>query len=200
MLNGNKRELKRICVYAASSSQVGETYLAAASELGQILAKNNISVVYGGGSIGLMGALADAVVAEKGTLIGVIPEFMMKLEWGNPHVSQMIITENLAERKAILMKDADAIIVLPGGTGTLEELSEALSFKKLGQLDCPIIMLNTIGFFDPLIAFFDRMVHDRFIRPEHQKLYSVVEHPAHVLDAINQAESWGENAHRLASL
>lgn len=200
MLNGNKRELKRICVYAASSSQVGETYLGAASELGCILAKQKIEVVYGGGSIGLMGALADAVLAEEGTLVGVIPEFMMKLEWGNPNVSEMIVTENLAQRKALLMKDVDAIIVLPGGTGTLEELSEAISLKKLGQLDCPIILMNVIGFFDPLIAFFDRMVHDRFIRPEHQKLYSVVEHPSQVLGAINQAESWGEHAHRLASL
>lgn len=200
MLEENKRELKRICVYAASSSQVNETYIAAATQLGLLLAKENLSVVYGGGSIGLMGALADAVLAEKGNLIGVIPEFMMKLEWGNPFVSEMIVTENLAQRKAILMRDADAIIVLPGGTGTLEELSEALSLKKLGQIDCPIILLNTIGFFDPLILFFERMVSDKFIRPEHLNLYSVVEHPQHIMMAINQTESWAENGHRLASM
>jgi len=196
----NTRNIKQICVYAASSSQASETYIAAASELGKILSQAHIDVVYGGGSIGLMGALAEAVLSEKGTLIGVIPEFMMKLEWGNPNVSKMIITENLAQRKATLMKDADAIIVLPGGTGTLEELSEAISLKKLGQIDCPIILLNTIGFFDPLIAFFDRMVQDRFIRPEHQKLYSIAEHPSQVIAAIHQAESWGDDAYRLASL
>lgn len=200
MLVEKNRNIKRVCVYAASSSQASNTYISAAYELGEVLSKDDISVVYGGGSIGLMGALADAVLKNEGKLIGVIPEFMMKLEWGNPLVSEMIITENLAQRKAILMKDADAIVVLPGGTGTLEELSEALSLKKLGQIDCPIILLNTIGFFDPLITFFERMVHDRFIRPEHQRLYSVVEHPSQVIAAINQAESWGDDAYRLASL
>jgi uncharacterized protein (TIGR00730 family) len=197
--NGEK-ELRRICVYAASSSQAGKDYIEAAKQVGRLLATGNITTVYGGGSIGLMGALADAVLAEHGKLVGIIPEFMMKLEWGNPHVSEMIITENMAERKLLLIKNADAIIVLPGGTGTLEEVSEALSRKKLGLLDCPIILLNTNGFFDSLVAFLERMIEDKFIRPEHRKLWEVAQDVSEILPLIQNAGSFGSSAHELASL
>ncbi len=199
-MDKGKKKLQRICVYAASSSQAGEDYIHAAQQVGSLLASENITTVYGGGSIGLMGALADAVLAGNGKLVGIIPEFMMKLEWGNPNVTQMIITENMAERKLLLMKEADAIIVLPGGTGTLEEVSEALSRKKLGLLDCPLILLNTNGFFDSLVSFLERMIEDKFIRPEHRKLWSVAQNTSEILTLIREAESLGNSAHELAAM
>jgi uncharacterized protein (TIGR00730 family) len=199
-MDKEKKKLQRICVYAASSSQAGADYIHAAQQVGSLLASENITTVYGGGSIGLMGALADAVLAGNGKLVGIIPEFMMKLEWGNPNVSQMIITENMAERKLLLMKEADAIIVLPGGTGTLEEVSEALSRKKLGLLDCPLILLNTNGFFDSLVSFLERMIEDKFIRPEHRKLWSVAQDTSEILTLIRKAESLGNSAHELAAM
>lgn len=182
--------VKSVCVYCASSTKISPLYLDTAYELGKILAAMRITVVYGGGSVGSMGALAKGTLSLKGEIIGVIPEFMMKLEWGNPNITRMIVVDTMAERKKMLIDNIDAVVVLPGGTGTLEEVAEVLSLKKLGMFQKPIIFLNTNGFFDHLIAFFNRMSDDNFILKEHNKMYSVVNSPNDVLKAINEAPEW----------
>lgn len=192
-------EIKTVCVYAASSSQVSETYKSEAYELGKLLAQNQTTVKYGGGTIGLMGALAKAVLEHKGHLTGVIPQFMMKLEWGNKEATELIITHDMAERKAILYKEADAVVALPGGTGTLEELAEIISLKKLGLFTKPIVILNTNGFYNSLIDFLEVMVTERFIRTEHKQLWVVVEHAHQVLPAIAEAPEFND-AHSFAAL
>lgn len=192
--------VKRICVYAASSSKVDQKYINDAYQLGSILAKSGITTIYGGGSIGLMGALAHGVLENNGTLVGVIPKFMMELEWGNPHVDEMHVVETMAERKQKLIENIDAIVALPGGTGTLEELSEALSLKKLALFTKPIVLLNTNQFYDHLIEFLGKMIEEQFIRNEHQDLYSVAQTPEEVLFTIKNAPQWSTDHIRLASM
>jgi uncharacterized protein (TIGR00730 family) len=192
--------LKRVSVYCASSTQIDTQYLNAAAELGVVLVENNVEVVYGGGSVGSMGALADAVIGRSGQLIGVIPKFMMELEWGNPLVSQMIIVESMSERKREFLINVDAVIALPGGTGTLEELSEVISLKKLGLFKKPIVIVNTNGFYDYLLRFLDRMTDDNFIREEHKQLYSVVTGAEEIIFAINNSPDWSDKAIKLAAL
>ena len=192
--------VKRVSVYCASSTQIDTTYLLAAGELGRILSQNCVEVVYGGGSIGSMGALADAVLENNGRLIGVIPKFMMDLEWGNLSVTEMMVVNSMAERKQEFLNNVDAVIALPGGTGTLEELSEVISLKKLGLFTKPIIIINTNGFYNYLLKFLDKMIDDNFIRPEHKRLYSVIDDVSLVLNAIKTAPEWDHNAIKLAAL
>jgi uncharacterized protein (TIGR00730 family) len=190
----------RVCVFCASSSQIKKVFLDSAFELGAIFAEQKIEVVYGGGSIGAMGALADGVLHNNGRLIGVIPQFMMKLEWGNPKVTEMHIVNTMAERKEKMTKDIDAVVVLPGGTGTLEEMAEVLSQKKLGLFLKPILILNTEGFFDHFFKFMDKMVEEKFIRPEHKYLYSVAKITTEVLKVLHASPIWDEKTIKLASL
>jgi uncharacterized protein (TIGR00730 family) len=193
-------EIKRVCVFCASSSQINHEFLDSAFKLGSILASQKIEVVYGGGSLGSMGALADGVLKNNGQLIGVIPEFMMKLEWGNPNVTQMYIVDTMAQRKEQMIKNVDAIVVLPGGTGTLEEMAEAISLKKLGLFLKPIVILNTNGFFNHFLLLIDKMIDENFVRPEHKNIFSVTSSPGEVLSVINSSPAWGEETIRLAAL
>ena len=192
--------IKQVCVYCASSTQINPEYLMVASSIGKILAGNNISVIYGGGSVGSMGALADAVIKNNGELIGVIPKFMMELEWGNPSVTEMKIVDSMAQRKQLFIENVDAVIALPGGTGTLEELAEVISLKKLGLFTKPIIIVNTRGFYDSLLQFIEQMVADNFIRAEHKELYTVISDPENIINAIKNAPIWEGKAIKLAAI
>jgi len=192
--------INKVCVFCASSTKVPQQYYTDTAILGTQLAANNVSVVYGGGSVGLMGTLANAVLQHNGTLIGVIPRFMMELEWGNPNATQLIVTEDMAERKKKMIEGIDAVIALPGGTGTLEELSEVISMKKLGLFLKPIVLLNTNHFFDPLIDFIKRMIADNFIHPRHLDLITLVDNPAGVLDACIKSKPWTDDDIKLAAL
>src|SRR5947207_11227819 len=176
--------MKRICVYCASSEQVAEQYLDAAHELGRILAGAGVTVVYGGGRLGLMGRLAEGSLAGKGKIIGVIPRFMQQLEWGHGGLTELHLVEDMRERKHRMLLDSDAVIALPGGCGTLEELLEAITLKRLGLYFNPIIIVNTRGFWDPLIRLLEDMVLERFMNPEHREMWTVVSEPEQVLDAI----------------
>jgi uncharacterized protein (TIGR00730 family) len=147
-----------------------------------------------------MGALARGVLENKGTLVGVIPKFMMELEWGNPHVNEMHVVETMAERKQKLIENIDAVVALPGGTGTLEELAEALSLKKLALFTRPIILLNTNQFYDHLIGFLNKMIEEQFIRNEHQDLYSVASVPNEVIPLIKSAPDWSADHFKFASM
>ncbi len=184
----------RICVYAASSGKVDPVYLAAARELGAALARAGCTTVYGGGGQGLMGALADGAIAEGGEVIGIIPKFMVDLEWGHPGVTTLELVEDMRERKHRLLTGSDAVIALPGGCGTLEELFEAITLKRLGLYFSPIVLLSVNGFYDGLQAFMQKVIDERFMNPEHAAMWSMVARVEEVLPRIRETPRWSENA------
>lgn len=192
--------MQNICVYCASSSQVKQEYFYAAEQLGKILAKNNLQLIYGGGQRGLMGKIADAALAEGGKVIGIIPEFMCEVEWNHTGLSELILVKNMHQRKEQLAAMADAVVALPGGCGTMEELLEVITWKRLGIFTKPIIICNISGYFDPLIEMLNRSVDENFMREEHRKMWAVVDQPDDVLNAINLSQQWDKNAKDFAAL
>jgi hypothetical protein len=171
----------RVCVFASSSNRISSEYADAASTLGLLLARANIGIVYGGGGIGLMGKLADAVIENNGTITGVIPSFMKDEGWDHSDVNEMIITTDMGERKKQMFAMADAIIALPGGVGTLEELTEAITLKQLGLFSGPIIILNTLKFYKSLIDLFEQMISGHFLRYEHKGIWEIANTPEEVM-------------------
>ncbi len=184
----------RICVYAASSAQVAPEFHAAAHTLGGLLARGGCSLVYGGGSQGLMGAVANGALEAGGEVIGILPRFMADLEWGHPGLTQLELVEDMRERKHRLLTDSDAVVALPGGCGTLEELFEAITLKRLGIYFNPILLLNTRGFYAPLAGFMDSVIAERFMNPEHAAMWSLVDRPEDVLSTIQATPKWREDA------
>jgi uncharacterized protein (TIGR00730 family) len=156
--------IKSVCVYCASGPGKNPAFVGAARSFGRILAENGIRLVYGGGSVGLMGALADAVLDYGGAVTGVIPDFLVNREHMLVRVQERIITGDMHERKRVMFERADAFVALPGGVGTLEELVEQLTWAQLGRHKKPILILNVEGFWDPLCALLDQMEKLEFIR------------------------------------
>jgi len=181
-------ENKQACIYCASSPLVDKKYFDAAEEITQILVEENYTIIYGGGSQGLMGAVADKALALNGDIIGVIPEFMKEVEWDHPEVKPMIITKDMAERKERFLEGTDVIIALPGGCGTLEEISEAISLKKLSQIVMPIIIFNQDGFYDHLIKLFDTFISQKFMGANHTDLFIVVNKVSEFRTALRDAK------------
>ena len=184
----------RICVYAASSQQCDRVYHDAAYRLGALLAGAGCTLVYGGGSVGSMGAVANGALATGGEVIGIIPRFMADLEWGHAGVTKLELVEDMRERKHRLLTDSDAVVALPGGCGTLEELFEAITLKRLGLYFNPIVLLNTRNFYNPLQTFMQQVIHERFMNTEHARMWSLVDTPEDVLPAIAETPKWDENA------
>jgi uncharacterized protein (TIGR00730 family) len=184
----------RICVYAASSPQAAPVYMDAARALGELLAGNGCSIVYGGGSQGLMGALADGALARGGDVIGILPRFMADLEWGHPGLTHLDLVEDMRERKHKLLAGSDAVVALPGGCGTLEELFEAITLKRLGLYFNPILLLDTAGFYGPLQTFLQQVIAQKFLNPEHADMWSLVGEPAEVLPRIRATPPWRSDA------
>lgn len=180
----------RICVYCASSAQAHPDYRQAARTLGALLAQAGCTVVYGGGSVGSMGALVDGALSENGEVVGIIPRFMADLEWQHGGLANLEIVEDMRERKHRMLAGSDAVIALPGGCGTLEELFEAITLKRLGLYFNPIVLLNTRGYFDALQVFLARMIAERFMNLEHAAMWSIVGAPEDVLPAIRNAPPW----------
>jgi len=192
--------MKSVTVFCASSNKVAEKYYAATTELGKILAGNGISIFYGGGKEGLMGRLAETVMKENGKIIGVLPEFMKALNWHNPGISELIWTKHMAERKQILIQETDAVICLPGGYGTLDELFEVITLKQLGQFLKPIVILNTGGYFDPLIEMFRKMHVENFMREMHLEIWKTVDFPIEVIPAILNSPGWDSSNAAMAQV
>ncbi len=192
--------IKRVCVFCASSSKVSQVYIGEAEKLGRQLADSNIAMNYGGGAVGLMGAIANEMLKHGGAVRGVIPTFMVAVEWEHKGVQDMVHVATMAERKQLLVKDVDAVIALPGSTGTLEELLEVLSNKKLGLFQKPVILLNTNGFFDPMLMMFQKMAEENFMRYEHLELFQVIDMAKEVIPAIEKAPLWDDNAIKMASI
>ena len=189
-----------ICVFASSSSRINSEYAVAASNLGLLLARAKMDVVYGGGGIGLMGKLADAVLENGGTITGVIPSFMKDEGWDHSDVNEMIVTPDMGERKKRMFAMADAIVAMPGGVGTLEELTEAITLKQLGFYKGPIIILNTLNFYKSFIDFIEHMVSGHFLRYEHKEMWKVADTPEEVLLHLNSNESWNYDPRAIAKI
>jgi len=190
----------RICVYAASSRYCDPVYLDAARELGATLARANCQVVYGGGAVGLMGALADGALEAGGEVIGIIPRFMTEVEWQHPGVANLEVVEDMRERKHKLLTGSDAVIALPGGSGTLEELFEAITLKRLGIYFNPIVLLNVRDFYAPLQAFMQQVVAEHFMNDEHLQMWSLVNSVAEALPRIRTTPRWREDARAHAAV
>lgn len=157
-------EIKKICVYCGSGPGTNPAFEAAATALGKAMAENRIGLVYGGGSVGLMGAVATAVLANGGDVTGIIPDFLMARENALHGTQQLIVTHDMHERKRKMFEMADAFVALPGGVGTLEELVEQMTWAQLGRHKKPILLANIDGFWDPLCALLDHMRKLEFIR------------------------------------
>lgn len=186
--------IQTVTIFCASSRKSPEKFFQTAIDLADILIDNNIGVVYGGGAVGLMGCIADRYIERGGRVRGVIPDFMVKVEWAHPGVEDLHIVKDMHERKKMMIEGTDAVIALPGGTGTLEELMEVLALKRLGKFLKPVILINTDGFYDELVAFFQTMVKEHFLRHEHLEAYRIVNEPTEVLSAILNSPKWDKDA------
>lgn len=193
-------EIKRVAVYAASSSQVSSEYIDAAAELGRTLAAEDIEIVYGAGKVGLMGALADAALDAGGKVTGVIPQFMVDNGWCREKLTNLIVTPDMHTRKEKIVSLADATIALPGGVGTLEELMEIITWKQLGLYANPIVILNTRGYFNPLKEMLERAVEEKFMREIHRNLWSIADTPRQVADLIRNTPQWDTAISKMAQM
>ena len=192
--------LSSIAVYCSSSNKVRTSYVEAAYRLGQLLAEQHVRLIYGDGGIGLMAAVSRGALDNGGEAVGVIPQFMVDQGWNNPASTQTVITQTMHERKATICEMADAMVALPGGIGTFEELLECLTWKQLGLHGKPVVILNTDGYYDRLLSCLDYMVEEQMMRPVHQQMYTVVSQPEEVIPAILSMPEWDTQTRRLASI
>lgn len=189
----------KICVYCASSAKVDTVYFEATEKLAIQLVNANIEVVYGGGAVGLMGKLADTVIEHGGKIKGIMPKFMNEVEWAHKRVTDFEFTDTMHERKAKFLEGIDGLVTLPGGSGTLEELLEAITLKRLGQFSKPIIILNTNGFYNPLREMLEKCVSEQFMHEKHLQMWSFIDQPEDVIESIINAEVWEENSINFAT-
>jgi uncharacterized protein (TIGR00730 family) len=176
--------MRRVCVFCGSKSGGRPVFAEAAQLLGRLLAERELGLIFGGGHIGLMGVLADAVLAAGGEVAGVIPQALVDKELAHSRLTELHIVGTMHQRKALMADRADAFVALPGGFGTCEEFFEVLTWAQLGIHDKPIGLLNVAGFFDPLLAWIDGAVAEGFIRPKHRSLLLVAAEPARLLDEL----------------
>jgi uncharacterized protein (TIGR00730 family) len=162
-----------LCVFCGSSAGSKPAYLGAAISLGKMLASRKIRLVYGGGRVGLMGAIADSVLNSGGDVIGVIPQHLVAREVAHPGLSDLRIVQSMHERKALMADLSDGFVAMPGGLGTLEEFFEVWTWGQLGLHQKPYALLNVDGFYDPLVRFLDQLVELRFVKPEHRQMLIV---------------------------
>ena len=180
----------KICIYCASSKAIPSVYFELTKLLTQELVKEGHHIIYGGGSRGLMGQVADTCLEQGGRITGIIPGFMKEVEWDHPEIKDMQVVEDMAERKRKFLEQSDSIITLPGGVGTMEELSEALSSKRLGLIQHPIIIANFNGFYDELLVYLNKMVDEEFMGEKGRELWTVITQPAEISDILANTKPW----------
>lgn len=192
--------ISKVSVFCASSHKVDEKYFVIAERLAKTLVENNITTVYGGGAVGLMGKLADVAMQQEGNVIGIIPKFMIEVEWAHKNITELIEVNDMHERKKKLIENVDAVVILPGGSGTLEEAMEVITLKRLGKFTKPIIFVNTDGFYNSLFQLFDKMIEEKFMRDEHRGIWCSINEPEEIISAIKSAPVWDENAIKIAAV
>ena len=179
--------LQNICVYCGSGAGENPAYAKAARDFGRVLAAARIGLVYGGGSLGLMGEVARSVLAQGGHVTGIIPGFLSEREHMLMDAQELIVVDDMHQRKQLMFVKSDAFVALPGGLGTLEEFVEQLTWSQLGRHAKPIVLANIQGFWDPLLALFERMGTELFIRPGLELNLLVVDRVEHIIPAIGKA-------------
>ena len=193
-------QIKNVCVYSASSTKIAPVYFAAAKELGRLLAKRGINLINGAGSIGLMAATSNAALQAGGTVTGVIPRFMVEQGWHHLGLTRLVETETMHERKQLMAQMSDAVIALPGGCGTMEELLEIITWKQLGLFLNPIVVLNIDGFYDPLLEMLQRAIDGRFMRPEHRGIWQVATTPEEAVELLYTIPVWNREVRKFAAV
>ncbi len=186
--------MKRVCVYCSSSARIDRAFFDATERLAKLFVEEEIEVVFGGGSMGLMGKLADVILENGGKIRGVMPKFMKEIEWAHTGVIDFVVTDTMQERKAAYLEGVDGLVALPGGCGTLEELLQAITLKRLGLLTAPIVILNTRDYFGPLKEMLNRCVSEKFMDERHLDMWTFVDEPEDVIDALENAPKWSERA------
>jgi uncharacterized protein (TIGR00730 family) len=177
--------MKSVCVFCGSSAGESPCYAESARRLGRLLARRGLELVYGGGSVGLMGVLADAALGAGGRVLGVIPDRLAKREIMHLGLTELRIVRSMHERKAVMAEASDAFVALPGAFGTMDELFEILTWGQLGEHEKPIGLVNVAGYFDPLLDFLQRMTAERFLKPKHRDLLLVDEDECALLDRLS---------------
>ena len=178
--------LRRVCVFCGSAAGSRPAYRRAAARLGAELARRELGLVYGGGSIGLMGVVADAALAAGGEVVGVIPRSLARKEIAHAGLTRLQVVPSMHARKAMMADLADAFVAMPGGMGTLEELTEVLTWAQLGLHAKPCALLDVAGYWRPLVRLLDHAVEERFLRPEHRRLLLVERGPERLLDRLRR--------------
>ncbi len=181
--------IEYLTCFCASSGRVDQYYLDSAYELGSILARNNKTVIYGGGKVGLMGCLAQGVLDNGGKIIGIIPKFMQAYELGHNGITKLIEVQTMHEREELMINKADCIIALPGGCGTIEELLQAITWKRLNLISSPIIIGNLNNYYLPLIQQLNKAVDENFMRKEHRQIWEVANSIPEIYDIIRNYDS-----------
>ncbi|MBQ3538294.1 MAG: TIGR00730 family Rossman fold protein [Bacteroidaceae bacterium] len=189
-----------ICVYCASSSRVEHCYTNAAYNLGALLAREDILLVTGGGNQGLMRAVEDGTLDAGGKATGVIPQFMVEQKWNHTGLTELRITKDMHSRKQLMAELSDAVIALPGGCGTMEELCEIITWKQLGLYLNPIVILNINGYYDHLIAQLEKAIEQHFMGKIHGNIWSVAATPEEALDQIRNTPQWNPEIRKYAAL
>ena len=188
----------KICVYCSSSSKIEKKYFDSTKELAKELIKENVEVVYGGGGGGLMGHLADVIIDNGGKITGISPKFMQDIEWTHKRLEKLELVDTMHERKSKFLENIDAVIALPGGCGTLDELIEAITLKRLGLFLKPIVIINIQGFYNPLLQMLERCVDQNFMDKRHLKMWNVVDETNNILDIIRDIPDWTDDALKFA--
>ena len=193
-------QIQSVCVYSASSTQIDACYFEAAHQLGKLMASKQIRLINGAGNIGLMRSVADATLEAGGVAIGVIPRFMIEQGWHHTGLTRLVEVEGMHERKQLMADLSDAVIALPGGCGTLEELLEIITWKQLGLYLNPIVILNTNGFFDPLLVMLERAIGENFMRRQHGDIWHVAHTPEEAIDLVYSVPVWDASIRKLAAI
>ena len=193
-------QIHSVGVYSASSTKINPVYFKAAEELGSLLAEHHIRLINGAGSIGLMCAVADAVLKNGGEVTGVIPRFMVEQNWHHTGLTELIEVESMHERKQKMANLSDGIVALPGGCGTLEELLEIITWKQLGLYLNPIVILNVNGFFDPLLEMLGKAIDENFMRQQHGDIWKVAQTPEEALRLLYETPVWDISIRKFAAI
>ena len=193
-------DIKNVCVYSASSTKIAKEYFDAAEKLGRLLAEKRINLINGAGCIGLMAATSDAALAAGGTVTGVIPHFMVEQGWHHTGLTQLVEVESMHQRKKTKADLSDAVIALPGGCGTLEELLEIITWKQLGLYLNPIVILNVKNYFDPLLDMLRQAVDENFMRVQHGAIWHVAQTPQEAVELMYTTPLWDASIRKFAAI
>lgn len=193
-------KITSVCIYCASSTKINASYADAARTLGTLLGEAGIRVINGAGNRGLMATVSDATLAAGGQVTGVIPHFMVEQGWHHTGLTELIEVTDMHQRKETMVRLSDAVIALPGGYGTLEELMEIITWKQLGLYLNPIVILNTNGYYDPLFAFFNKALKERFIGNRHLELWHIARTPEEAMELIHTIPLWDLTMRKFADI